>query len=282
MAANVLEERTRSHYDTLTKSCKKVADFLLSHMEDAAFLDISHLSKEIQVSETTVIRFARAVGYDGFTGMQQDVRGWLKERVTPQERMERSKFKKSSELYESILDTDIRNLKDLRAEFFEEKIQEVVRTMARGRHTYIMGYRTSFPMASLLYMFLIQIMPQVELIDMSGGAIYDRIAGWGENDALVAFSFPRYSRITLEIGQCAKSRGCTLVGITDNPLSPLGRIADISLPVRCESPAFFNSMAACLSLINCLAGGIALIKGKDSIAQLRHRDKMIKQLRILV
>jgi DNA-binding MurR/RpiR family transcriptional regulator len=282
MPVSVLEERTRQNYNTLTKRCKKVAEYLLSNMEDAAFADVAHLSGVVQVSETTVIRFARAIGYEGFTQMQKDLRTWLKEKVSPQEKMERSTFRKSQELFQRIIEADIENLHDLRKGFFADNIERVIERIVRSRHLNIMGYRTSFPMAALLHMFLIQIMPHAELVDVGGGAIYDRIAGWGKEDMLVAFSFPRYSRLTFEIAEYAKRRNCTLVAVTDTLISPIGRIADIVLQVNCKSPSFFNSLVPCTSLINCIAGGVGLLKQKGSIDQLKQRDEMIKELNILV
>jgi DNA-binding MurR/RpiR family transcriptional regulator len=282
MPRTFLEESIRQNYNTLTNRCKKVAEYLLSNMENAAFTDVAHLSQGAQVSETTVIRFARAIGYDGYTDMQRDLRKWLKEKVTPQEKVERSKFKKSRDLYENVIDADIQNLNDLREKDTLDKTEEVIQRIVSCRHLYIMGYRTSYPMAVLLHMFLIQVLRPVELVDVGGGVIYDRIAAWGKEDMLVAFSLPRYSRLTLEIAEYAKRRKCALVAITDSLISPIGRISDIVLQVNSKSPSFFNSLVPCASIINCIAGGVALLKQKDSIDQLKQRDQMIKELKIVV
>lgn len=282
MAPIILEERIRSNYNELTKSCKKIAEYLLRNMEKAAFFNISDFRREIGVSETTVMRFARALGYDGFPQLQEDLRTWFKEKFTPLKKMEKSLYKPSSNMYKNILDKDIQNLNYLKEGFSYEKLGKVVNMILKAKHVYIMGYRTSYPLAYFLYMFLTHIMKNVELLDVGGGSIYDRIIQWGRDDVLVAISFSRYSRITLEIAECAKNQHCKIIGITDRLISPVGNIATYVLTAPCNSPTFFNSYTAVLSLINCLVGEISIKKGKDSIRLLRNRDNVFKQLRVLL
>lgn len=280
MGANTIEERIRKNYNELTKSCQKVGEFLLKNMEEAAFFDISDFALEVGVSESTVIRFVRGIGYKGFPRMQEDLRTWLKERITPLGKMEKSVYKTPPDIYKDILENDIQNLNKLKKDFVYENFDEVVNTIIKSKHIYIIGYRTSFPIAYLLYMFLIEIIQNAEFLDFRGGEIYDRLIGLGRGDVLVAISFHRYSRVTSEIVKFAKSKRCKIIGITDSPLSPLGEIADIVLSVERSNPAFFNSYVACLSLINCILGGISLKKEKDAIHILKMGDQVLKQLKV--
>jgi DNA-binding MurR/RpiR family transcriptional regulator len=276
-----IEETVRKNYNKLTKSCQKIADFLLANMEEAAFLDIYDFGSKIGTSQSTVVRFARAIGYDGFPKMQEDLRLWLREQVIPMKKMEKSVSGKSQDIYNKIFDADFENLSSLKEEFRYEKFEDVVNTIINAKRVYVVGYRTSFPLAYLLTMYLTQVMHNVKLIDVGGGEVYDCMVDWGKSDVLIGISFLRYSRVTFEIVEYAKTKKCKIIGITDNQLSPIGKIADIVLTVRCNTPMYFNSYIAALSLINCLVGGIALRK-KNAINLLRNRDEVFKQLSILL
>ena len=277
----VIEERVRKNYNKLTKSCQKIADFLLSNMEDATFFDISEFGREVGVSESTVMRFVRGIGYDGFPKMQEDLRHRLREQITPIKKMEQSVSRRSQDIYNNILETDLENLENLKKTFKHERLEGAVNTILNARQVYIIGYRTSFPLAYLLAMFLTQIMKNTIILDMGGGEIYDRIIGLGKEDLLIAVSFPRYSRITMEIADYAKGKGCKIIGISDSVLSPIGKIADIVLTAECKCPMFFNSYVAGLSVINCISAGIAL-KVRRSIPLLKKRDQVFKQLGVLL
>jgi len=277
---NILEEKIRKNYSKLTRSSKKIAEFLLSNMEDAAFFDLSRYSRKIDVSESTVIRFAKALGYDGFPKMQEDLRSWLKSQITPVKKMEKSALTNFDDIYRTVLDSDIEKINNIKEDLPYEKIQKAANMISSGKQVYIIGYRTSYPLSYLLFMFLNQVIESVNMVDMIGGSVYDQLTTWSKNDVLVALSFPRYSRVTLEISNYAKGKGCKIIALTDSVLSPIGKIADIVLPLRCDSPLFFNSLVGCLSVINCLVGGVVLRRKQRSTLQLKKRDGIFKQLKI--
>ena len=120
---NLVEERIRKSYSNLTRSSKKIAEFLLSNMEDAAFFDISTYSRKINVSESTVMRFARALGYDGFPKMQEELRAWVKSQITPVKKMEKTSLGPSEDIYKKIMDADFRNLQELATGFKYERME---------------------------------------------------------------------------------------------------------------------------------------------------------------
>lgn len=280
MRPNTIEERIRKNYNGLTKSCRRVGSFLLENMEEAAFYDLSDFGQRIGISEATVMRFVRGIGYEGFPKMQEDLRNWLREQITPLRKMEKSTFEASRPIYEAIIDNDTENLIKLKKDFSHEKMGKVVDKIIKSRCIYITGYRTSYPLAYLLYMFLTEIVRNVELVDIGGGAVYDRLIPLGKEDVLVAISFRRYSRATSEVAKFAKFRKCKIIGITDTPLSPLGEVADIALSVERSSPAFFNSYVACLCLLNCIVAGVSVKKGKDAVRNLKMGDDVLSELKV--
>jgi DNA-binding MurR/RpiR family transcriptional regulator len=269
----MLTERLQRSYPSLTKQQKKVAEFFLTHSPDAAFLSVAELARQVQTSQASVVRFARAIGFQGYPVLQQELQNWVRQKISPSNVLQnliRKEPKKN--VYSQIYQMDLQNLSETREANSQETMDLAVKAIIRARRVGFVGFRTSQAIAYLLFFFIGRVRKNCELMD-DGGNLTNQLMNYGGKDLLLAISFPRYSRLTLETLRYGKKVGCKIIAITDTPISPIGQIADIVLLAERKSATYFNSFTSAVTLVNCLVAGVS-VKSRRSLKMLKAFDQV--------
>jgi len=277
-----LESAIREHFDSFSKGFRKVAEYILENREGIPFISALNLGKEVGVSESTVLRFTKFIGYDGYPDLQKDLAEWIKGKIKPSQKLGKISRRKKQDIYIPMLNNDIQHLVSLRKNLSQAQLDRVTKLVTQARKKYILGFRTSYSMAYLCSFFLGRILKDVVLLRLEDHNFYNSLAEANKKDIALAFSFPRYSKHTLKLVQFLKEKQCKVIGITDRITSPLGRISDFVIEVASSSPAYFNSFTAVISLINCIIQSISLQNFRQSMASLRRAEQVVDDFDILV
>ncbi|NLB37797.1 MAG: MurR/RpiR family transcriptional regulator [Clostridiales bacterium] len=264
----------------LSKGHRKIAQFIEEQYDKAAFMTAARLGRLVSVSESTVVRFANALGYEGYPQMQKALQEIVHHRLTSSQRLAMSASVDASDLPDVVLRTDLNNIRATIDEIDREAFAAVVDAIASARTIYVLGLRSAAPLAQFLSHYLQFIFDDVRLFNGMGGDVFEAIARISPRDALVAISFPRYSSRTLESMGFARSRGGKVIGITDGPLSPLHEVSDLCLDARTDMVSFVDSLAAPLSLINALLVALGVRNAEKLTHNLRNMEQIWDTYRI--
>jgi DNA-binding MurR/RpiR family transcriptional regulator len=275
--SNVLEDRIKRNYRDLTRSQKRIAEYILGNPEDVVFLSSRSLGQKVGVSDATVVRFSNALGISGYPELQRILQSWLKVKFTPSEKLKSTSTGRQNRIYAEIFKTNLENLMKTQQEIEDSKIDDAIEALNGAKRVFVLGLRRSHSIAFHLYYNLSHILDNVVLISTSYGLPYDQIVEIGKQDVLVSVSFPRYAKGTAEITRAAKQRGASIIAITDHPLSPIGRIADVSLQVSLESPFFFGSPVSAIVVADCIVGGLSLKHKTRNVARLKRFENTLKR-----
>ena len=250
----------------LSKGHRKIAQYIVEHYDKAVFMTASKLGESVGVSESTVVRFASAMGYEGYPQLQRSLQELVSHRLTANQRFEMSTEIDPREALGVVLKSDVQNLRATLEQMDVAVFEDVVSRLLSARAIYIMGLRSAAPLAQFMGYYLNYIFDNVHLVSSGATDVFEEISKLKENDILVGISFPRYSTRTLEAMRFAKRCGAQVVAITDGPMSPLNDIADATLMARTDMASFVDSLAAPLSVINALLVALGLHR-KEALSQ---------------
>ena len=265
MAKNVLHT-IESNMRSFSKGQKRIAQYILENYDKAAFMTASKLGKLVGVSESTVVRFASELGYDGYPSMQRALQEMIRSRLTSTQRIKAAGDKLSGQdILGEVVQMDIDKLRKVVDEASRAALERAADRICNAKRIYILGIRSSSFLAGYLNFYLHLLFENVTLVEnTAGGEIFEQLFRIGPDDVIIAISFPRYSQTTLNVVKFARDRGASIVAITDTELSPLYPMANVSLLAPCEMISFVDSMVAPMSTINALLvslgnrlGGIA-------------------------
>jgi DNA-binding MurR/RpiR family transcriptional regulator len=265
----------RRHYDGMTDNQKRLADFIMS-TQDAAFLTTTDLANLADVSQSAVVRFAQTLGYSGYPPLQKELQKHLIGKLNPSARLKKSRSEEIGDLGTNILDTDIEHLRDIKPVVRSEAFKKALSLIESAARIYVIGIRASYSMAHLFAVTAGYVIKDVKLLSNASGAVADEIAHISKKDVLVAFSFPRYSVLTIKAINYAKSRGCKTVAVTDSILSPSGRLADVALQVPSTTSSFFTSYTAVAGLTNVMIAQLTERQGNQAVETLSKLDHLLE------
>lgn len=253
MTDNVLHT-IRQHLDGLSKGHKRIACYILDNYDKAAFMTASRLGQTIHLSESTVVRFAAEMGYDGYPEMQKALQEIIRGKLTSVQRMQVSQNQMAgTDILGSVMQRDMDSIHNAIDEADRAEFQRVVDKLLHAGHIYILGVRSSSFLAGYLNFYFHLLFKNVIYVQNSAaGEIYEQIIHIGPGDVMVGISFPRYSKMVVNAVNMAHDRGADVIAITDSQVSPLYAVSSASLLVRCDAISFVDSMAAPLSLLNAL------------------------------
>ena len=256
----------------LSKGQKRIAAYILSDYDKAAFMTASKLGKLVGVSESTVVRFASQLGYDGYPAMQRALQEIVRSKLTSIQRIQASNDTLfSADVVASVLHRDMDTIRQAIEGIDRSALEMVVDKLMSARHIYILGVRSSSFLAGYLHFYLHLIFENVTLVTTnSAGDILESILRIGPGDVLVGISFPRYSQSTVKGVRYAHDRGADVVSITDSELSPLYPLSSVALMARSDMISFVDSLVAPFSLLNALIVAAGHRKNAD-IAQIFDR-----------
>lgn len=256
----------KEKYASFSKGHKAIASYIMNHYEKAAFMTAAQLGEEVGVSESTVVRFPIELGFDGYPKLQKELKELIKSKLTSVQRLEVSSNRIDRDnVVKSVLQSDLNKIKMTLEEINTDHFNTIVEEILKADHIYILGVRSSAPLASFLGFYFNLIFENVRLVHTTSvSEMFEQIINCAERDVVIGISFPRYSRRTTRAMQFARNQGATVIAITDNDDSPLAKSACYSIFARSDMNSFVDSLVAPLSIINAIIVAIGL-KRKQQI-----------------
>lgn len=238
----------------LSKGHKKLAQYISSNYDKAAFMTASKLGEKVGVSESTVVRFATEMGFKGYPELQKELQQMIKSKLTAVQRMEvTSNLIGENNAIKKVLNGDIELIRDTLESVSEAEFKKSVELINNAKKIYILGVRSSAALASFLYFYLNPVFENVILVDTaSGSEMFEKMFRISEDDVCVSISFPRYSKQTINALRFINDRGSKIIAITDSAFSPIAEFADALLVAKSDMVSVVDSLVAPLSLINAL------------------------------
>ncbi|MBZ1154607.1 MurR/RpiR family transcriptional regulator [Clostridioides difficile] len=262
----------QSQYTRLSKGQKLIAQYILNNYDKVAFMTACKLGETVGVSESTVVRFANALGYSGYPKLQAALQELIKNKLTTVQRVEMAHdYSDDFAILNKVLKSDIDNIRSTLEEIDERVFKEASNKLLRARKIYILGMRSSFVVAQYLGFYLDIILDNVHIIRMDMGDAFEQIVRINEEDVIVAISFPRYSKKSYQIVNYAKEKGAHVISLTDSLFAPVASLADNTLLVKSNMASFVDSLVPALSISNALAISVGM-KEKEDIKQ--HFDDL--------
>lgn len=261
-----LMKTIQQKFPRLSKGQKLIAEFILKHYDKAAFMTAAKLGISVGVSESTVVRFANELEFEGYPELQKALQELVKTRLTTVQRIELSgDFIGEDDTLKGVLKADIDNIRATLEKINEKSFNEVVSRIISAKRIYIMGLRSSTTLAEFLGFYLNFILDNVRVVKYGVSDIFEQLLRLDKDDLIIGIGFPRYSSNTVEALRYAKSTGATVVALTDSLLSPLATEADYTLLSQSNMASFVDSLVAPLSVINALIIAVGL-KEKGNIS----------------
>ncbi len=266
MKTNVLTE-IKARMPKMSKGQRRIADYILTHYEKAAYITASKLGQSSGVSESTVVRFANELGYDGYPEFLHALQTAVGARLTTVQRIEVTDERiGNANVLEKTLNSDISKIKATLEANDSAVFESVVDSIINAKNVYIAGVRSTSMLSDLLTYNLKLVFDNVHGVDTtSGSIIFEQMHRIGEGDVFIALTFPRYSKRIVRAVSFAKDNGAEIIGITDNEHSPIAPFADKLLFAKSDMASYMDSLVAPLSLINAIIVSISR-KKKDELA----------------
>lgn len=272
-----LLQRMEAKASSFSKGQKRLAEYITKNYDIAAYLTASKLGKEAGVSESTVVRFAYQLEYDGYPELQKAIQVIVKTNSNSMQRMSlSSKRYEEKGVLKSILYTDAERLKDtIQGGIDEEQFNNAVKLINESRRVYILGARSAAYLAGLLGYYFKMLFDKVIVVETSSTSeTLEQIYNIGERDVLIGVTFPRYSKRTIRALQYAKNHGANTIALTDNIHSPVAEFADCILVARTDVMTIVDSMVGPLSVVNALVSAIALLRKNDVEKHLMELEEL--------
>lgn len=265
---NDLITNIQSELPGFSKGQKQIARFILEHYDKAAFMTASRLGVTVGVSESTVVRFATELGYDGYPHLQRALQEMIRNKLTSVQRMEVAGDRMGGrDVLQTVLHADTDMIRVTLDEIDRDAFQGAVDALMGAKRIYILGVRSSSALASFLGFYFNLLFENVTLVHTNSvSEIFEQVLRVGPGDVLFGISFPRYSKRTLSAMKYARDRGARVIALTDSQLSPLARVADHVLLARSDMASFVDSLVAPLSVINALIVAVGMSR-RDEIEQ---------------
>lgn len=270
-------ERIELAYKKMSKGHKSITNYIVNNYDKAAFMTASKLGSEVGVSESTVVRYADSLGYAGYPELQHELQEMLRSRLTSVQRMELAAEISNSKLFETVLKTDMENIRVTLNDTDKKAFEEAVSTILDAKSIYVMGVRSAETVSDLLGYYLNFILNNVRNVNCASNDPIEQLINIGEHDVFIGISFPRYSKRTVDAMKFAKSRNAKCICITDSAFSPLSEMADIKMEARCNTTSFVDSLVAPLSVTNALLTAISRKKKDELSAKLKEMESIWNQ-----
>ena len=254
-----------SKRSSMSKGQRRIADYIATEYDKAAFMTAAKMGKTVDVSESTVVRFAVSLGFEGYPEMQKAMQEMVLNRLTSVQRLEVANDRIGDhDVLSAVLQSDMDKLRRTEETLDREAFQKAVDAIVDARRVFILGVRSTAPLAQFLGYYLRYLSDSVHIVTASGaGAMFEQIVGVNADDAVIAFSFPRYSSTTVKGAQYCRSAGATVIGITDSMISPLAKNCDHVLLAKSDMLSLVDSLVAPLSLVNALIVGVSQRREKE-------------------
>ncbi len=255
----------QSNMSTFSKGQKRIAAFILESYDKAAFMTASKLGKTVNVSESTVVRFAAELGYDGYPAMQKALQEMIRSKLTSIQRIEVTNDRiGDQDVLSMVMQSDIDKIRMTLEEINRKDFSGAVDAIVEAKRIYILGVRSSVAVSSFLGFYFNLIFDNVvQVHSNSASEMFEQLLRVEEGDVVIGVSFPRYSRRTIQAMHFAQDRKAKVIAITDSITSPLAASATHTLVAKSDMASFVDSLVAPLSMVNALIVAVSRKKKED-------------------
>jgi len=245
--------------DGFSKSQRKIAEYILSNYDKAAFMTAIRLARFADVSESTVVRFAVELGYSGYPEMRRALADMIRGKLTSVQRIKVAKdIMGSRDILTHVLSSDIEQIRQTMEEADSGKFSQAVDAIVQANNIYIIGMRSSSFLANFMGFYFNLLFSNSRVIsECPDSEVFEHMLRLSKGDVVIAISFPRYSKRTIKGMQYARDVGANIIAITDVRVSPLTELADIALCARSDMISFLDTLVAPLSLVNALVVAVS-------------------------
>jgi DNA-binding MurR/RpiR family transcriptional regulator len=278
-----LSSRIRESYATLPSQIQVAARFVLDNPQEVALLSMREQSRRAGVPAATMTRLAGLLGFAGFDEMRSIYVGAVRESVDPFSSRAEGLVLRHREVGESgisaqMVDKISSSVANLRLARQKEALLAATRLLSKARRVYCAGQRSAFPIAyhfAYLYGYFSE---KPILLDGPGDIGSDRLNHSSPDDAVLVISMEPCAFRSVEVAQYAHAHGIPLVSITNSELSPVGRVADVSILVDLQSPSFFDAMTSAFAACEVLVAMLAGLEGEKVPAAVRKSEQHSRKL----
>ena len=273
---NELLQKIDDGYARFSKGQKKLADYIRRDYDKAAFLTAARMGEVVGVSESTVVRFATALGYSGYPAFQKALEEMVRTRLNSIQRMEVTYGRiTQGEILASVLQSDIEKIKLTMESIDHEVFELAVETILKARKVYVVGIRSCAPLASFLSFYLNLLCEDVTAVSTnSASEIFEQLLRIGEEDVIIGISFPRYSMRTLKALEFASNRKAKVITLTDSIHSPMNLYSSCNLIARSDMASIVDSLVTPLSVVNALVVALCMKKQKEVVSTLEMLEEI--------
>lgn len=244
--------RLNKNYKTLSKGQKQLAAYITENYDRAAFITASKMGRIVGVSESTVVRFAYALGYDGYPELQKSLQELIRNKLTSVQRIQLTGDLQPNDVLRSVLKSDVSNIRATIDSIDNASFNAAINALLEAKKVYIVGLMSATPLAQFLAYYLGFVMDNVVMVSGAMGNIYEDLFRISSEDVCIGISFPRYSNRTIDALDFARGKEATIIAITDSVSSPIAEKAEHALIARSDMAGFADSLVAPLSLINAI------------------------------
>jgi DNA-binding MurR/RpiR family transcriptional regulator len=244
--------RLNKNYKTLSKGQKQLAAYITENYDRAAFITASKMGRIVGVSESTVVRFAYALGYDGYPELQKSLQELIRNKLTSVQRIQLTGDLQPNDVLRSVLKSDVSNIRATIDSIDNASFNAAINALLEAKKVYIVGLMSAAPLAQFLAYYLGFVMDNVVVVSGAMGNIYEDLFRISSEDVCIGISFPRYSNRTIDALDFARGKDATIIAITDSISSPIAEKAEHALIARSDMAGFADSLVAPLSLINAI------------------------------
>lgn len=271
-----IESRIIENMAGFSKGQKKIATAILNDYDKAAYMTAARLGQLVDVSESTVVRFAIELGYEGYPELQHAVQELVRTKLTPNQRIEVSNLRYGDgDVLESVLSADIAKIKYTVENIDRATFAAAVNALVGARNIYIVGVRSSASLASFLHFNLGLIFDNIKFIQpTSSGEVFEQMLDISDKDVLFAISFPRYSTKIINAVRYAHAQRATVVALTDSFMSPIAQSADHVLTAQSDMASYVDSLVAPLSIINAILVAIVRLRREEIGARFDKLERL--------
>lgn len=258
----------QAQYSRLSKGQKLIAQYIINNYDKVAFMTASKLGEAVGVSESTVVRFANALGYAGYPKLQEGLQELIKNKLTTVQRVEMANedYSDDSTILSKVLKSDIDNIRGTLDEIDPKAFKNASEEILKARKIYVLGMRSSHVIAQYLGFYLDLILDNVQVLRMDVGDVFEQIVRINKEDVVIAFSFPRYSKKSYQVVDYAKNKGAHIISITDSYFAPVACLSDNTLLVKSNMASFVDSLVPAMTVANALAISVGM-KEKEEITK---------------
>ncbi len=278
-----IKEKIRDKYNDLPKNQKKMADYFIDNFDSIPFLSVQEVSGETGISVASVVRFAQSTGFSGYSELREAIAESLQSQLSGKTIFPLfDKRKIEEDLLTAVANQDIKNINDTLSLIERENFQKAVKEIGKAERVFTAGLGISYILAEILAYQLTQVGIDASVFKHDYTIFHEQIMFLNKRDLVIAFSFPPYSKETIEACEYAAGKGIKIITITNKEASPVTHYSDINLVVQSENMLYTNSFAAISVVINAIATECAMKNKQKAEKVLQESNRLTENQKLIV